>query len=259
MAPTPTLLLVAEPLAAPDTLAALQQVLGGLEGVSVATGSGALLDRGALQAAAGAPYAAVWSVSATAGFHSTARLAALAAAVAPGGQLRVQEPKQSEDALRKALMFSGFQEAETAGALSDGAVAVAAKKPSWEAGVKQPLKKRPEAAPGKKVWTLAEDDEDEEEMIDDEHLLTEDDLKRPEAPANDDCEVGKGGKKACKNCTCGRAEGAMPTQEQLDNPQSACGSCGLGDAFRCGTCPYRGLPAFKPGEKITLPTNVVDV
>lgn len=70
------------------------QVLGGLEGVSVATGSGALLDRGALQAAAGAPYAAVWSVSAIAGFHSTARLAALAAAVAPGGQLRVQEPKQ---------------------------------------------------------------------------------------------------------------------------------------------------------------------
>lgn len=35
-------------------------------------------------------------------------------------------PHQSEDALRKALMFSGFQEAETAGALSDGAVAVRA-------------------------------------------------------------------------------------------------------------------------------------
>ena len=39
----------------------------------------------------------------------------------------------------------------------------------------------------------------------------------------------------------------------------ACLQCGLGDAFRCGGCPYRGLPSFEMGKKIELPSDFLAV
>ncbi|CDP14965.1 unnamed protein product [Coffea canephora] len=102
---------------------------------------------------------------------------------------------------------------------------------------------------------------DDTDLIDEDTLLSEEDLKKPQPPVllKCDCEVGKA-RKACKNCTCGWAEVEEKvklglTMDQLNNPQSACGNCGLGDAFRCSTCPYKGLPPFKMGEKVTSSQN----
>eukprot|EP01057_Protomagalhaensia_wolfi_P002694 Protomagalhaensia_wolfi_Nauph_80__2693@NODE_2824_length_976_cov_542_074707_g2215_i0_p1_GENE_NODE_2824_length_976_cov_542_074707_g2215_i0NODE_2824_length_976_cov_542_074707_g2215_i0_p1_ORF_typecomplete_len265_score35_86CIAPIN1/PF05093_13/1_3e24_NODE_2824_length_976_cov_542_074707_g2215_i042836 len=74
---------------------------------------------------------------------------------------------------------------------------------------------------------------------------------RPKVITEKDCS-SRG--KACAGCTCGRAETEKLQEEQVKQPTTGCGSCYLGDAFRCGTCPYAGLPAFKPGtgNKIKL-------
>lgn len=51
-------------------------------------------------------------------------------------------------------------------------------------------------------------------------------------------------KRPCANCTCG-AQNA-----ERRSIRSACGSCYLGDAFRCEDCPYTGHPPFNPGDEV---------
>lgn len=140
----------------------------------------------------------------------------------------------------------------------------------------------------KALWTLIPPSS--EKGIDGASLLTEADRARPIQvcdPANDNAPRRK---KACKNCSCGLAEleaeeaskasvvmldgevdGEAVVMSESERQRlilaasksqkatSSCGSCFLGDAFRCAGCPYLGLPPFKPGEKVEIDFGMDDL
>jgi anamorsin len=187
-----------------------------------------------------------------------------------------------------------------------------ARKPSSEAlkrprpppsanGAAVPLRLRSRnnaAAKAASLWKLTQKGS-ESPTIDESSLLTHDDLKRRETIQRPDCDV-KRTRKACKNCSCGLSELLLEEKDDLpaslgggksmaddqEKPAigamktvstgavtSSCGSCYLGDAFRCASCPYlgmvlesvgrffpdtdafwpiTGLPAFEPGQKVEI-------
>jgi len=92
-----------------------------------------------------------------------------------------------------------------------------------------------------------------DDFIDEDSLLTEEDKQKPDPASLKVCGT-TGKRKACKDCSCGLAEELASETRPAGPPKgkSSCGSCYLGDAFRCATCPYLGTPAFKPGEKVAL-------
>lgn len=200
--------------------------------------------------------------------HSEEILAEIARILKPNGRLLLTEsvpsPRESESALLSALTLSGFVGASSSSS-SSSLVSIECKKPGFEVGKSSALKlnlKKKKANPvaaekTAAIWSLDADDmkDAEVDLLDPDSLLDESDYVKPDPLSlKYDCGTNKAGKKkACKNCVCGLAEeleAGKPVTTRA--PSSACGSCFLGDAFRCASCPYLGMPAFKAGEKITL-------
>uniref|UniRef100_A0A8C5T2Q6 Anamorsin n=1 Tax=Malurus cyaneus samueli TaxID=2593467 RepID=A0A8C5T2Q6_9PASS len=226
--------------------------------------------------------------------HSVELLAEVARILKPGGRVLLKEPVVTESGnngkiktaakLLTTLTLSGLVEVkelqkealtpEEAQSATEHLgyqgndlliIQIEGRKPNFEVGSSSQLKLSFAKTPAKasvdptaaKLWTLSAKDMNDEEMdlLDSDELLDSEDLKKPDpsslrAPS---CkELGK--KKACKNCTCGLAE-ELEQEKKSSQPKSACGNCYLGDAFRCASCPYLGMPAFKPGEKILLQEN----
>ncbi|KAI0200559.1 cytokine-induced anti-apoptosis inhibitor 1, Fe-S biogenesis-domain-containing protein [Astrocystis sublimbata] len=157
-------------------------------------------------------------------------------------------------------------------------------------GGKKKTNDKPNAQPA--ISLLPDDDLDgfeddgDDDLIDEGTLLTEEDINmRLQPPAECIPKLGKR-RRACKDCTCGlaakleaedkarrvKADADLDVlklgADDLDDlaldftvkgKVGSCGSCSLGDAFRCADCPYIGLPAFKPGEEVTIMNNMVQL
>ncbi|XP_014209033.1 anamorsin homolog [Copidosoma floridanum] len=169
----------------------------------------------------------------------------------PEGILAMRELSDSKGDFNNQIlkvMLQGFllQEKEPK-AVEPQSYEIIAEKPDYEIGssVKISFKK-----PATNVWKL--DADEEEDLIDEDNLLDESDILKPQAASLKVCST-TGKRKACKDCSCGLAEELKGEAAVKEQPKSSCGSCYLGDAFRCASCPYLGMPAFKPGEKIVLP------
>jgi len=214
-------------------------------------------------------------------------LAQLLSGLEPLGTLHILHLSTSLPNLPSDLTLAGFNVLSSIPA--DGTVV--AQKPAHSTGIKNalPLRRKIDAertASKKALWTLSAP---ATPPINPEDLLTDADRERP-APCEPVNRNAPRRKKACKNCSCGLAEleaeelarsnvvlldGAESGQtmevsqsekERLiaaaaaaPKATSSCGNCYLGDAFRCSSCPYKGLPAFKPGEKVEIDFSMDDI
>jgi hypothetical protein len=232
----------------------------------------------------------------------------LVPAMKPGAKLQTQD---------SALNASDAMEAVLAGLVqSDNGFEKPNFEPSAAVPLKFGLKKKnktqapaPAPAPAPTGITgigfdgpgMDHDRDDEDELINEDTLLTEEDLTRPimprtchhhthptyfttiaNKPAAPECQPKTGRRRrACKDCTCGLADRLEAEDKErraaadkelnvmkldtgdlneldftVEGKTGSCGSCALGDAFRCDGCPYMGLPAFKPGQEVQILNDV---
>jgi len=199
--------------------------------------------------------------------YSPSLLTSIARVLKPGGIVMIQIGKESP--LKRSLLYAGFVDIEHA--TQSEVNHWTARKPSTamkaaplklNLSAKKKLKVSEEKSQSKSnVWSLGMDDmtEADIELVDEDTLLDHEE-EAVEVAKAEDCGVGSS-RKPCKDCSCGRKEefdaeqnGGQPMQKRempkiYDPNTSACGNCHLGDAFRCGGCPYLGKPAFDPNSQ----------
>jgi hypothetical protein len=159
--------------------------------------------------------------------------------------------------LQSSLILNGFTDVR-----SNNDHIITAKKPDWIQGASKPLSfgKKPIVTSSNsagKVWSLGSSDlaDNDIDLVDEDSLLAAEINKPIIQPNARDCGTGSAAtKKACKNCSCGLAEELSQGSSSAaqNKPVSSCGSCGLGDAFRCASCPYLGTPAFANTSAVKL-------
>lgn len=157
--------------------------------------------------------------------------------VVPAGKVSLKVPAAHVKDIKMQAVFAGFSVVlEASGSSPQEATHLEIMKPEYSSGSKAPLQQTGKVA-------LNFGDLHETDLIDEDSLLDSSDAQLPSySESGGDCSTKR---RACKNCSCGRAEREAGNVDTGDAaPKSACGNCHKGDAFRCATCPYLGQPAF---------------
>lgn len=174
-------------------------------------------------------------------------------------EINLDTSKTSSATLSTRLLIAGFIDVKihNSPADTDTSKKVTARLPSYENGSSLLLND----APSNSAWTFALMSSAKEDtrapIIDEEALLENDGVSGVAEPSGCGPKSAGGKRKPCKDCSCGLADMDGNPNPPAQPPSSGCGSCNLGDAFRCASCPYLGLPPFKAGEKVQVPTSLM--